>query len=114
MARSKIHIAKTGQEFQALENEEWEGDRGSTIHAGYRSTVTSRGKVVCGEGSMTFGGDGSHLTGLSGSTFYAGCNCSFEAFAGSKGFAEPGSTGIVHPGANVVNRGGTLKTPGSK
>jgi hypothetical protein len=113
MARSKIFIAKAGQECQALENEEWEGDRGSTIYAGYRSTVTSSGDVTCGEGSMTFGRNGAHLTGLSGSTFYAK-DCTFEAFPGSKGFAEAGSSGIVHPGANVVSRGGILKAPGSK
>lgn len=109
MARTKI--AKSGQNVEALENEEWEGERDSVIYARYRSTVTSKGTVTCGEGSMVFGGDGSHLVCLSGSTVYAEAGSTFEAFPGSKVFAEAGSSGVIHPGSNVINRGGTLKAP---
>ncbi len=114
MARSKIQIAKAGQTVEALEDEEWEGEHGSTIHAGYRSTVTSSGTVHCGDGSMVFGRSRAHLIGLRGCTFYAEANCTFEAFPFSNGFAETGSSGVVHKNANVKNRGGKITPAANK
>ncbi len=107
MRRNKSLIAKAGQQVQAVEHEEWEGEPGSVIHAGYRSTVNSNGSVICGEGSMVFGKG--QLSCLSGSTVYAESGSRFEAFAGSKVFAEVGSIGTAHPGCTVINRGGKVK-----